>query len=58
MVDAGTEVIGCTPSPLKMGPFAEACDLPFASVPADPAALWQALDARPAGPNLIEIRLS
>jgi len=58
MVDAGTEVIGCTPSPLKMGPFAEACDLPFASVPADPAALRQALDARPAGPNLIEIRLS
>ena len=58
MVDAGTEVIGCTPSPLKMGPFAEACDLPFASVPADPAALRQALDARPPGPNLIEIRLS
>ena len=58
MVDAGTEVIGCTPSPLKMGPFAEACDLPFASVPPDPAALRQALDARPAGPNLIEIRLS
>ena len=58
MVDAGTEVIGCTPSPLKMGPFAEACDLPFASVPADPAALRQALDVRPAGPNLIEIRLS
>ena len=58
MVDAGTEVIGCTPSPLKMRPFAEACDLPFASVPADPAALRQALDARPAGPNLIEIRLS
>jgi acetolactate synthase-1/2/3 large subunit len=57
MVDAGTEVIGCTPSPLKMGPFAEACDLPFASVPADPAALRQALEARPAGPNLIEIRL-
>jgi acetolactate synthase-1/2/3 large subunit len=58
MVDAGTEVIGCTPSPLEMGPFAEACDLPFASVPADPAALRQALDVRPAGPNLIEIRLS
>jgi acetolactate synthase-1/2/3 large subunit len=57
MVDAGTEVIGCTPSPLNMRPFAEACDLPFASVPADPAALRQALEARPAGPNLIEIRL-
>ena len=58
MVDAGTEVIGCTPSPLKMRPFAEACDLPFASVPPDPAALRQALAARPSGPNLIEIRVA
>jgi acetolactate synthase-1/2/3 large subunit len=58
MVDAGTEVIGCTPSPLNLRPFAEACDLPFASVGPDPAALRQALDARPAGPNLIEIRLT
>jgi acetolactate synthase-1/2/3 large subunit len=58
MVDAGTEVIGCTPSPLKMRPFAEACDLPFASVPPDPTALRQALAARPSGPNLIEIRVT
>ena len=58
MVDAGTEVIGCTPSPLKMRPFAEACDLPFASVPPDPDALRQALAARPSGPNLIEIRVA
>ena len=58
MVDAGTEVIGCTPSPLKMRPFAEACDLPFASVPPDPAALRQALAVRPSGPNLIEIRVA
>lgn len=58
MVDAGTEVIGCTPSPLKMRPFAEACDLPFASVPPDPTALRQALAARPSGPNLIEIRVA
>jgi len=57
MVEAGTEVIGCTPSPLKMRPFAEACDLPFASVPADSDALRQALAARPSGPNLIEIRV-
>jgi acetolactate synthase-1/2/3 large subunit len=58
MVDAGTEVIGCTPSPLKMRPFAEACDLPFASVPPDPDALRQALAARPSGPNLIEVRVA
>jgi acetolactate synthase-1/2/3 large subunit len=58
MIDAGTEVIGCTPSPLNMRPFAEACDLPFASVPPDPDALRQALAARPAGPNLIEIRVA
>jgi acetolactate synthase-1/2/3 large subunit len=57
MVDAGTEVIGCTPSPLNLRPFAEACDLPFALVPADPDALYQALSARPQGPNLIEIRV-
>ncbi|MCA3511549.1 MAG: 5-guanidino-2-oxopentanoate decarboxylase [Rhodobacter sp.] len=56
MADAGTEVIGCTPSPLNLRPFAEACDLPFAEVPADPEALCQALSARPQGPNLIEIR--
>jgi acetolactate synthase-1/2/3 large subunit len=58
MVDAGTEVIGCTPTPLNLRPFAEACDLPFASVGPDPAALRQALAARPGGPNLIEIRLT
>ncbi|MCE2739158.1 MAG: 5-guanidino-2-oxopentanoate decarboxylase [Rhodobacter sp.] len=57
MADAGTEVIGCTPSPLNLRPFAEACDLPFALVPADPDALYQALSARPQGPNLIEIRV-
>jgi acetolactate synthase-1/2/3 large subunit len=57
MVEAGTEVIGCTPSPLNLRPFAEACDLPFALVPADPAALSQTLAARPQGPNLIEIRV-
>jgi acetolactate synthase-1/2/3 large subunit len=58
MVDAGTEVIGCTPSPLNLRPFAQACDLPFASVGPDPDALRQALAARPSGPNLIEIRLT
>ncbi len=56
MVDAGTDVIGCTPSPLNLRAFAEACDLPFASVPADPDALYGALSARARGPNLIEIR--
>jgi len=58
MVDAGTEVIGCTPTPLNLRPFAEACDLPFTSVGPDPAALRHALEARPGGPNLIEIRLT
>ncbi|MCA3443352.1 MAG: 5-guanidino-2-oxopentanoate decarboxylase [Rhodobacter sp.] len=58
MRDAGTEVIGCTPSPLNLRPFAEACDLPFALVPAEPDALRQALVARPPGPNLIEVRVT
>jgi acetolactate synthase-1/2/3 large subunit len=58
MADAGTEVIGCTPSPLNLRPFAEACDLPFTSVGQDPAALRQALVARPPGPNLIEVRVT
>jgi acetolactate synthase-1/2/3 large subunit len=57
MRDAGIEVIGCTPSPLKMAPFAAACDLPFASIVPDRDALRAALQARGPGPNLIEIRV-
>ena len=56
MVAAKTEVIGCNPSPLKMQPFAAACDLPFQSVANDPAALKAAI-AKPAkGPRMIEVR--
>ncbi len=56
MAGAGAQVIGCTPTPLRMDPFAAACDLPFQSVPANPTALRDAL-ARPAqGPRMIEVR--
>jgi acetolactate synthase-1/2/3 large subunit len=51
----GAEVIGCDPSPLRMEPFAAACDLPYARVPPDPAALVAALAALPPGPRLVEI---
>ncbi len=55
MREAGAPVIGCDPSPLALEPFAQACGLPFASVPLDPAALRQALQG-PRGPRLVEIR--
>ena len=57
MRDAGIEVIGCTPSPLNMAPFADACDLPFASILPDPMALRAALAAPATGPRMIEIRI-
>jgi acetolactate synthase-1/2/3 large subunit len=60
MAGAGTSVIGCSPSPLRMPEFAAACDLPFASVAQDPDALARAaqhLCASP-GPAMIEIRVS
>ncbi len=57
MSGAGVEVIGCTPSPLKMEPFAAACDLPFQSVPEEPAALAAALSGAQDGPRLIEVRV-
>jgi acetolactate synthase I/II/III large subunit len=55
MREVQAEVIGCHPSPLKMRPFAEACDLPFTSIPPDPAALRAALLAPATGPRMIEI---
>lgn len=58
MRGANTEVIGCHPSPLKMAPFAAACDLPFASVPQDPEALRAALEAPCQGPRMIEVRVT
>lgn len=54
---ANTEVIGCHPSPLKLEPFAAACDLPFASVAFDPEALHWALAQPHSGPRLIEVRV-
>lgn len=58
MRDAQTEIIGCTPSPLNLGPLAAACDLPFDSVPEDPHALRDALRKPRKGPRLIEIRVT
>jgi acetolactate synthase-1/2/3 large subunit len=54
---ANTEVIGCHPSPLKMEPFAAACDLPYTSVPFDAEALHWALSQPCDGPRLIEVRV-
>jgi acetolactate synthase-1/2/3 large subunit len=54
---ANTEVIGCHPSPLKLEPFAAACDLPFTSVPLDPETLHWALMQPQDGPRLIEVRV-
>ncbi|WP_309664932.1 5-guanidino-2-oxopentanoate decarboxylase [Tabrizicola sp.] len=54
---AQTPIIGCTPSPLKLEPFAAACDLPFASVAQDPAALAHALQTPCDGPRLIEVQV-
>ena len=54
---ANTEVIGCHPSPLRLEPFAAACDLPFTSVPQDPEVLHWALTQPNDGPRLIEVRV-
>jgi acetolactate synthase-1/2/3 large subunit len=53
---AGTEVIGCDPSPLRLDAFADACGMPFASVPMEADVLHWALVQHHAGPRLIEIR--
>ena len=63
MAAAGTEVIGCRPSPLRMADFAAACDLPFLSVIDDPDAIGTAMRQmtgpdQMAGPAMIEIRVS
>ncbi len=55
---ANTEIIGCHPSPLRLEPFAAACDLPFTSVPQDPEVLHWALTQPVDGPRLIEVRVS
>lgn len=58
MAGAGTEVIGCSPSPLKMEPFAAACDMPFESVAEEPAALMAALQKPQDGPRMVEVRVA
>jgi acetolactate synthase I/II/III large subunit len=58
MRDANTEIIGCHPSPLRMEPFAAACDLPFTSIPNEPEVLVWALQQPCDGPRLIEIRVT
>ena len=55
MQGAGTQVIGCTPSPLQMAAFAAACDLPFVSIDQTPEALHAALSTSCDGPRMIEI---
>ncbi len=58
MRGANTEVIGCSPSPLNLEPFAAACDLPFSSVPQEAEVLHWALSQPCDGPRLIEVRVS
>ena len=58
MRGANTEVIGCSPSPLRLEPFAAACDLPFISVPQDIGALTWALGQPCSGPRMIEVRVT
>ena len=58
MKNARTEVIGCHPSPLRMEPFAAACDLPFTSCPEEPDVLHWALRQPVEGPRMIEIRVT
>jgi acetolactate synthase-1/2/3 large subunit len=55
MKAAGTQVIGCHPSPLNHAAFAAACDMPFVSVAADTAALHAALIQPHSGARIIEI---
>ena len=57
MRGANTEVIGCHPSPLRLEPFAAACDLPFTSLPQNPEVLHWALTQPNDGPRLIEVRV-
>jgi len=53
---AGTQVIGCHPSPLDHAAFAAACALPFVSIAMDEGLLNWALTQAHDGPHMIEIR--
>jgi acetolactate synthase I/II/III large subunit len=57
MRDVGAKVIGCDPSPLRMEPFAAACDLPYTRIGPDPVALRATMTMRSQGPRMIEIRV-
>jgi acetolactate synthase-1/2/3 large subunit len=54
MRGANTEVIGCTPSPLGLKAFAEACDLPYACIAPEAESLREVVTLP--GPCLVEIR--
>lgn len=58
MRGANTEIIGCHPSPLRMEPFAAACDLAFTSILQEPDLLHRALSQPCDGPRLIEVRVT
>lgn len=57
MQDAGVTVIGCDPSPPDFSATAKSYGIPFASVPAEPQAVAQALRQTAAqnGPVMIEV---
>jgi acetolactate synthase-1/2/3 large subunit len=57
MAAAGTDVIGCDPTPPLFAPLAAAVRMPFASVEATPEALTAALRAPRQGPRMIEVRV-
>ncbi len=54
---AQSPVLGCSPSPLRMESFADACDMPFASIPQDPAALTEILSVPQDGPRFLEVQV-
>ncbi len=53
---AGTDVIGCHPSPMNHAALAQACDLPFVSIAVDPDLLHWALMQHKDRPFMIEVR--
>ncbi|MDE3240391.1 MAG: 5-guanidino-2-oxopentanoate decarboxylase [Paracoccaceae bacterium] len=54
---AGTEVIGCTPTPPLFEPLAAAARMPSVSIPATRDALAAALRTPRKGPRMIEVRV-
>jgi acetolactate synthase I/II/III large subunit len=55
MEAAGTDVIGCDPTPPLFEPLAAACRMPFARVDNTPEALRAALEQPRTGPRMIEV---